>query len=81
VPVTLACDLTILLWRYAIHGDRLLDEHADRKSIAAITRSYNSGVPLYLVDFGLAFVSPKANLVLFVLLAIFYAVARLMTKK
>jgi uncharacterized membrane protein len=70
-----------LLWRYAIYGDRLLDEHADRKAIGAITRSYNPGVPLYLVDFGLAFVSPKASLVFFVLLALFYAVAPLMTKK
>ena len=70
-----------LLWRYAIHADRLIDEHADRRAIAAITRSYNPGVAFYVVDFILAFISPTASLVLFIAIAVFYAVAPLLGRR
>jgi uncharacterized membrane protein len=66
-----------LLWRYAIHLDRLIGDEADRAAIARVTRSYSFGPLLYLVDFALAFVSVTASLIVFLLIALLYAVAPL----
>jgi uncharacterized membrane protein len=62
-----------LLWRYAASGNRLIDRHADRKAVAAITRQYSFGPLLYGVAVALAFVSPWASLALNFLLAAFFA--------
>lgn len=66
-----------LLWRYATHRDRLLGEQVDRQAIRKTTRSYAAGPVLYLLDFALSFISPTASIVLFFLLALFYAIAPL----
>lgn len=64
-----------LLWRYATSANRLIGPDVDRRGIARISGSYRLGLPVYLIDFGLAFVSAPASLVLFLLIAVFYAVA------
>lgn len=64
-----------LLWRYAIQNRRLTGDDADPEALDKITRSYNVGPLLYIVDFLLSFVSPVAGLVLFLLIALFYIVA------
>lgn len=68
-----------LLWRYAAGGSRLLKEDADRQVVLKTSRSYKVGPVLYLVDFLLSLVSVWASLTLFVLIALFYAVAPLPT--
>lgn len=66
-----------LLWRYATWGQRLTGDSLDRESIRRITQSYNLGMPLYLIDFALAFINVWASLLLFIVIALFYAVAPL----
>lgn len=66
-----------LLWRYAIHHDRLLGKEADRVAVQKTTRSYNVGPVVYLVDFALSYVSPPASIGLFFLIALFYAISPL----
>lgn len=63
------------LWRYATYNQRLTGDRLDEEGIQRTTRSYNIGPVAYLVDFGLAFVSPQVSIVLFFLLAVFYALA------
>ncbi|MFL5800940.1 MAG: TMEM175 family protein [Roseiflexaceae bacterium] len=62
-----------LLWRYASHKNRLLDPRSDPLAVHAISRQYAFGPLLYLVAFGLAFVSGVASLALNLLLALFFA--------
>ncbi len=66
-----------LLWRYAIHSDRLLGEQVDRRAVRKTTRSYVAGPILYLLDFALSYISPTASIALFFLSALFYAIAPL----
>ena len=62
-----------LEWWYAIYHGRLLGEGADPEAVKRTTHSYYIGPVAYLVDLALAFVSIEASLVLFFLLALFYA--------
>jgi uncharacterized membrane protein len=64
-----------LFWSYASRGGRLLRADADPVRVALTTRSYKLGPVLYAVDFGLAFVNATASLLLFFLIAVFYAVS------
>jgi uncharacterized membrane protein len=66
-----------LLWRYAARLDRLIGADSDRLAIEQTTRSYLLGPLLYLIDFGLAFVSVTASLALFLLIGLLYAVSPL----
>jgi len=50
------------VWRYAVHGDRLLDPAADREAVKTISRRYLIGPTAYGVAFGLAFVNVWASL-------------------
>src|SRR5436305_10582619 len=63
-----------LEWLYAIYGGRLLGEAADQEAVKRTTRSYSVGPVACLVDLALSFVSIEASLVLFFVLALFYAV-------
>jgi uncharacterized membrane protein len=63
-----------LEWWYAIYRGRLLGEGADPEAVKRTTRSYYIGPVAYLADLALSFVSIEASLVLFFLLALFYAV-------
>jgi uncharacterized membrane protein len=62
-----------VLWRYAAHGGRLLARGHDVEAAATITRQYRFGPLLYLVAFGLAFVSVPARVGLCGCLAAFFA--------
>ena len=63
-----------LIWRYAAHENRLLDEKADRHAIQAITNQYRFGPLLYLITFGIAWLSAPTSIVLCLFLAIFFAI-------
>jgi uncharacterized membrane protein len=63
-----------LLWRYASYQNRLLDPRADPRAVQSISQQYAFGPLLYLLAFGLAFVSALASLVMNMLLALFFAI-------
>jgi uncharacterized membrane protein len=63
-----------LLWRYASYHNRLLSKTADTRAVAAISRQYLFGPLLYLIAFGLAWVSAPASIILLFILALFFAV-------
>lgn len=60
------------LWRYAL-SHRLLGHEVDRASAEKLSRQYAGGPVLYLICFGLAWVSVTASLTLNLALAIFFA--------
>jgi uncharacterized membrane protein len=60
------------LWRYAL-SHHLLGHEVDRASAERISRQYAGGPVLYLICFGLAWLSVTASLVLNLALAIFFA--------
>lgn len=62
-----------LLWRHAATGNRLLGRSADMQAVRALTRQYLFGPVLYLICFGLAWVSVTASLALNIALALFFA--------
>ena len=62
-----------LLWRYASHENRLLARDADQHAVKAITNQYMFGPLLYLVTFGVAWISGPACIALNLLLAMFFA--------
>jgi len=64
-----------LLWRYPASGYRLLRPDADPHLVRVTTRSYTIGPFLYLIDLVLSFVSVPLSVILFALLAVFYAIA------
>jgi uncharacterized membrane protein len=66
-----------LLWGYAAYKHQLLRSDVDPEAVHQITRSYLFGPVIYLVDFFLAFISVPASFALFLLIAVFYAVAPL----
>jgi uncharacterized membrane protein len=59
-------------WRYARHNRRLIAESVPQARVDAISRAFDPGVPLYLLVFAIAVVSPLAAIVLTLLLAAFY---------
>jgi len=62
-----------LLWRYASYHNRLLGKDADTRAVVAISRQYLGGPLLYLIAFGLAFISVAASIIFLLLLALFFA--------
>ncbi len=62
-----------LLWRYASYHNRLLGKDVDTHAVMAISRQYLFGPLLYLIAFGLAFVSVPASIIFLLLLALFFA--------
>ena len=63
-----------LLWRYASYHNRLLGKDIDTRAVAAISRQYLGGPLLYLIAFGLAFISVPASILFLLLLALFFAI-------
>lgn len=61
------------LWRHASRGGRLLAADADKREVRQITRQYQFGSLLYLVAFGLSFVSVGLSVSLCLFLAVFFA--------
>ncbi|MGZ3643976.1 MAG: TMEM175 family protein, partial [Ktedonobacteraceae bacterium] len=62
-----------LLWRYATFHNRLIGKNADARAVASISRQYLGGPLLYLIAFGLAFISVPASIIFNLLLALFFA--------
>ena len=71
--MTLTAICFFAVWMYG--SRRLLRPDADRREVTGITRSYLPGTPLYAIATLLAFVSPVSSLIMFGVLAIFYAVS------
>jgi uncharacterized membrane protein len=71
--MTLIAICFFAVWMYG--SRRLLRPDADMREVSGITRSYLPGTPMYLGATLLAFVSPIASLVVFALLAVFYALS------
>ncbi len=69
--------LVNLQWQYAIHRDRLLGADVDHGAIRKMTWNYAAGPILYMVAFGLAFISPPASIALIFLINLFFAVSPL----
>ena len=61
-----------IMWRYARNGRRLIGESVPDARLRAIDLAFTPGVPLYLLTFGLAFVSPLASVFLTVAIAAVY---------
>jgi uncharacterized membrane protein len=65
-----------LLWRYASHNNRLLDQRSNPAEVRGISRQYAFGPLFYLAAFVLAFWSALASLALNLLLAVFFAIPK-----
>jgi uncharacterized membrane protein len=63
-----------LLWRYASYHNRLIGKNVDTRAVVAISRQYLGGPLLYLIAFGLAFISVPASIIFLLLLALFFAI-------
>lgn len=64
-----------LLWRHAIGGNgRLLAKNVDLEKVNAITRQYRFGPLLYVISFGLAFVSVTASMIANAGLAVLFTI-------
>ena len=63
------------LWLYASRGGRLLSPNADRREVSGITRSYIPGAPMYGIATLIAFADSRASLILFAVIALFYALS------
>jgi uncharacterized membrane protein len=61
-----------IVWFYASRGGRLLRADADPKAVAGITRSYLPGPWIYLGATLVAFVSPSASAILYLVIAALY---------
>lgn len=73
LTMTITAICFFALWFY---GSRhVLHPHADPRVVSGITRSYLPGVPIYGLVTVLAFVNATASLILFGLIAAFYALA------
>jgi uncharacterized membrane protein len=62
-----------LLWRYASYHNRLLGKNVDTRAVVAISRLYLGGPLLYLIAFGLAFLSVAACIIFLLVLALVFA--------
>jgi uncharacterized membrane protein len=63
------------LWLYASRWGGLLRADADRREVSGITRSYIPGAPMYGTATLIAFASATASLILFGVIALFYALS------
>jgi uncharacterized membrane protein len=60
-------------WRYASSGRRLIAPAVADAAIAGVNRSFNPGIPLYVLSTLLVFVTPWASAAGYLALAVFYA--------
>jgi uncharacterized membrane protein len=73
LTMTLTAICFFSVWMYG--SRRLLRPDADMREVSGITRSYLPGTPMYALATLIAFVSPIASLIIFGVLAIFYAIS------
>jgi len=73
ITMTLTAICFFAVWMYG--SRRLLRPDADRREVSGITRSYLPGTPMYAAATLLALASPIASLIVFGVLAVFYALS------
>jgi uncharacterized membrane protein len=73
LTMTATAILFFTLWMYG--SRRLLRPDADPRIVSGITRSYLPGAPLYATATLLAFVSSIASMIMFAVIALFYALS------
>lgn len=71
--MTITAILFFSVWYYG--SRRLLRPDADRREVSGITRSYLPGAPTYATATLIAFVSSTVSLILFGVIALFYALS------
>jgi hypothetical protein len=71
--MTLTAICFFAVWIYG--SRRLLRADADRREVSGITRSYLPGAPTYATATLISLVSPIASLIIYGVLAIFYAIS------
>ena len=59
-------------WRYARNSRRLIADGVSDRSLRAVDRAFNPGVPSYALVLGVAFVSPLASVLITLGIAVFY---------
>jgi uncharacterized membrane protein len=74
--LTLTAIFWQLLWYWAIDRPHIVGPSADRAGIAAISRSFWFGVPVYASGTAVALGSPRAALSFFAAVALFYVFER-----
>jgi uncharacterized membrane protein len=62
-----------VVWLYGVYHEGLLDPGADPRALTAITGSYQLGLLLYAFALVLAYFAPVAAVVLYALLALYFA--------
>jgi uncharacterized membrane protein len=73
LTMTLTAIFFFAVWIYG--SRRLLRADADQREVSGITRSYLPGAPTYATAMLISLVSPIASLIIYGLLAIFYAIS------
>jgi uncharacterized membrane protein len=63
-----------VLWRYAAFHNRLIGKNVDSRDVESITRQYMFGPLLYVIAFGLAFISVPASIIFNLLVALVFAI-------
>jgi uncharacterized membrane protein len=73
LTMTLTAICFFAVWIYG--SRRLLRADADRREVSGITRSYLPGAPIYATAMLISLVSPIVSLIMYGLIAIFYAIS------
>ena len=73
ITMVITAILFFSVWMYG--SRRLLHANADPRTVSGITRSYLPGTPLYAGATLLAFANATASLIVFALIAVFYALS------
>lgn len=63
-----------VLFRYAVRENRLLGKHVNQHEVEAMKRQYRYGPLIYLITFGMTWISVPASLIMNLLLAVFFAI-------
>jgi len=61
------------LWRWMSTGRRLIRPEVPQEAVDDITRTYAPGIPIYAGATLVALVSPLASILLYLVIALFYA--------
>ena len=71
--VVLAICFNVLL-RHAVRGNRLLGKQVNQHEVQAMVRQYRYGPLIYLITFGVTWISVPTSLIMNLLLAVFFAI-------
>lgn len=63
-----------VLFLYAVRENRLLGKHVNQHEVEAMKRQYRYGPLIYLITFGVTWISVPASLIMNLLLAVFFAI-------